>query len=115
MAFKQEEIRRLRGDTKPIPKILKSDDTGLAVNITGYTFVLTVDTQQNPPDAVTQQFQISGSIIDGPAGKVQFQPSLGQADQTPGTYWYDIQITEASGAIVTLLKGKWLIRQDITK
>lgn len=115
MAFKLQEIDRVRGDTKPIPFILTTDDTGLPVDITGYTFLLSVDTQQNPPDAVTQVFQVAGSIIDAPNGKIQFQLTIGQADQTPGTYWYDVQVTEASGAIVTLLKGKWRVRQDITK
>lgn len=115
MAFRIEEVSRVRGDTKPIAKILKNDDTGLATDISGYSFLLSVDTRQNPPDTTTQQFQIAGSITDAVGGKVEFQPSVGQADQVPGVYWYDIQVTNASGDIETLVKGKWKIRQDITK
>lgn len=115
MTFKLQEIDRVRGDTKAIPYILTTDDTGLPVDIAGYSFLLSVDTQQNPPDSATQVFQVAGSIVDAPSGKLQFQLTELQADQTPDVYWYDVQVTEDTGAIVTLLKGKWRVRQDITK
>ena len=103
-----------RGDSDAKGFIIQ-DSAGAAVNITGFIFKLTVDARKNPEDVATQQFSLTGTITDGPNGAVSFTPTTGDTDITPGTYFYDIQQTDLSAAIKTLIKGRVLIEQDISK
>ena len=43
------------------------------------------------------------------------RPSSTNTDQTPGTYWYDVEVTDGSGYITTLGVAKYVITQDISK
>ncbi len=91
------------------------DSNGDAVNIAGYSFTLSVDTKKNPPDASTLQFALAGVITDAAAGAVSFTPSSANTDLAPGLYYYDIQQIDGSAAVKTVIKGRVLIEQDITK
>lgn len=105
-------ICRSRGDTHP--EIFQVKVNGVAVDITGDTFLLTVDPSPTPPDNVNNLFQIAGVLVTPAQGIVSFTPSLLQADQTPGVYFYDIQWTNGS-EVRTILRGQWEVVQDITK
>lgn len=107
-----QDIVRKRGDSFPIQWQVK--ENGVAMNITGAVFRLTVDAQPNPVNATTQKFQVSGIITDAAQGKVEFRPGVSNMDQTPDTYYYDLQMFHNT-YIVTLAKGKFIIEQDITK
>ncbi len=87
---------------------------GLAVNIAGFTFRLTVNTDKNPAPG-TELFTVVGVITDASEGKVGFAPSAVDTDQTPGKYFYDVEQTDGSGAISTIIKGACEIIQDISK
>lgn len=102
-----------RGDTRPFQLTLQQG--GSALDITGFTFLLTVDPSPTPADSVNNLFQLMGTIIDAVNGIVEFQMSTAQADQTPGVYFYDVQYTDGAGDIFTFLKGEWEVLQDITK
>lgn len=106
-------IVRYRGDTAPDQFTIKQD--GVVVNITGCTFALTVNSLKDPVDAVTQLFSLTGLVTGGPAGQVQFSPNATQADQSPGDYFYDVQMTDTTGAKRTVDKGRYRFKQDITK
>lgn len=109
------DICRKRGDTFPFQLNIK-DENGVAIDITGDTFLLTVDPSPAPTGSGNNLFQLTGTIINGPGGVVEFQPSAVQADQTPATYFYDVQQTEAvTSDIRTILYGEWQVVQDITK
>jgi len=103
-----------RGDSTPWTFTIK-DSSGSAVNITGYSFLLTVDPSATPVDDIANLFQLVGTIIDGPNGIVQFQMSTAQSNQTPADYYFDLQQTDGSSNIRTIAKGKFTISQDITK
>lgn len=103
-----------RGDTKPWRYTVK-DSAGAAVDITGYTFLLTVDPSDEPANSDNNLFQLTGTIIDGPAGIVEFGMSAVQADQTPSVYYYDVQMTDGAAKLHTIIKGKFTFKQDITK
>lgn len=103
-----------RGDSDPKGFIIQ-DSSGVAVDITGFSFKLTVNSEKTPTDQVNEQFSITGILTDSINGKVSFAPTAVNTAITPGTYFYDIQQTDGSGAISTLLIGKVLIVQDITK
>lgn len=108
------DLIRRRGDTVAERFTIKESD-GTVLNISGFTFTLTVNTESSPTGTTNQVFNSSGSIADGPNGIVDFPFTAGNADQTPGIYFYDIQMIDGSAAIRTIVKGKLTFKQDITK
>lgn len=107
-------ITRFRGDTVADIFVIKNS-TGAAVDITGCSFKFTLNTLKAPIDALAQVYQLNGTILDAPAGKVSFSPSAVQADRTPGKYYYDVQMTDAGGVITTIVLDSYTYVQDITK
>jgi hypothetical protein len=103
-----------RGDTVPYTLTITSDGT-TAINITGYTFALTVDPSPAPADALNNLFALVGSVTDGPNGIVEFELSAVQSDQSPGVYFYDVQMTDGAGKIRTVASGQYEFLQDVTK
>jgi len=114
MSYQATNITRVRGDTFPFAFRVK-DSNGTVVPITGYTFKLSVDTREEPDDDTTLLFEIDGVITDGDNGLVQFTLSSLQADQTPGTYYYDVEQIDLASKTRTILKGEWIVVQDVTK
>ena len=108
-------ITRKRGDTYADEITVTSETTGQPINITGYTFKMTLDPSKTPVDASNNLYQLTGAIIDAAAGRVEFAPSLLQANQTPGTYYYDVQMIDGAGRIRTIALDKYVYSQDITK
>lgn len=108
------DITRKRGDTYA-EEIVVVDANGAAIDITGYTFRMTVDPSRFPDTAANNLFTISGTITDAASGAVEFAPTALQADQTPGVYWYDVEMTDTLGRIKTIVTGKFVFEQDISK
>jgi len=109
---KTEPILVARGDSPVMPITVKSD--GVVLDVTGYTFTLTVNSSDDPADDTGALFQINGAVVDGPNGRVDFQPSIGDLTQTPDVYNYDIQMV-GGGSTRTILKGQFTIDPDITR
>ena len=109
-----DDITRYRGDTAA-DEITVQTSAGAAVDVAGFTFVMTVSSLENPPDGTSELYNITGTITGAAAGQVEFVPSALQADQKPATYYYDIQMTDAGGRIKTIAKGAYVYTQDITK
>ena len=107
------DITRKRGDTFNESWTVKNKSAVL--DITGFSFKLTVDTNKTPVDESTKVFQVAGDIPVGTDGVVTFTISTDNADITPATYFYDIQMTDTSSKITTLVSGTWNVEQDITK
>lgn len=105
---------RARGDTfRDIFNI--KDSNGNAVDVTGATFLLTVDPEEEPATSSNNLFQLNGTIEDAINGAVSFKPSAVQADQAPDVFFYDLQMTDSNGDIRTIAKGEYEFLQDITK
>lgn len=102
-----------RGDSAARGFAIKTA-AGVAVPIAGFTFRLTVNIEKNPTPG-TELFTVVGVITDATNGKVGFAPTISDTDQEPGTYFYDVEQTDGSGAVDTLIKGKCKIIQDISK
>lgn len=111
-----DDIEWFRGDSYPAEILVQNKITEAAVDLTGYSFKLTVDSKLNPPDASTKLFEVTGDLdADPTSGRVSFTPTPEQTNLTPKTYYYDIQMTDPAGHIRTIAKYKWVIVQDISK
>lgn len=108
------DITRYRGDTAADEVTIKNS-SGVVVDITGFTFIMSVNTLENPPDATSELYSVTGTVTVPAAGQVEFVPSALNADQYPATYYYDIQMLDAALRIKTIAKGKYTYTQDITK
>jgi len=114
MAIIYHSIERYRGDTYANIFQIK-DSNGDPIDITNYTFKMTVNTERYPQDETTQLYQVVGVLVSPLSGTVKFAPNSTQADQDPGTYYFDVQMTDDQGAIQTVAVGKLRFYQDITK
>ena len=105
-----------RGDAPTFNFTFKDKATGALIDITGYTFLLTADPEEDPIDGANNLWQLTGAIIGaGINGKVQFALTSSQTDQLPAVYYYDVQWIDGSGDIRTVIKGPIEFKQDITK
>lgn len=108
------DLTRRRGDSYADEFIIKDRDTGLAIDITGCTFVMTVDPAKEPSDALNNLFTVSGTILDAVNGRVEFAPTATQTDHV-GQFYYDIQMTDGAGRKRTVVLAKYKLTQDISK
>lgn len=109
-----KEICWGRGDSDAKGFVIQ-DSAGAAVDITGFSFKLTVSLDKDPTDQVNEQFSITGVIGVAASGTVSFAPTVVDTAITPGIYFYDIEQTDVAGRIKTVIKGRVKIIQDITK
>ena len=107
-------IFRRRGDTYAEPVTI-TDKNGVPQDINGKAFVLTCSRVENPDDASAQLFQLVGNIVDGDNGQVEFPMTDDQADNL-GEFFFDIEMSDSDGSNRrTVLKGPFVLGQDITK
>jgi hypothetical protein len=105
-----------RGDSTPMSVTITDDAaTPAPIDITGFTYLLTVDPSESPADGTGNLFQLAESNTPGVDGVVVFSPSTTDTDQTPSDYFFDIQQTDAGANLRTVAKGKFTVLQDITK
>jgi len=118
------ELCRRRGDSFADEFTIREPQTeaqalagtpGTPIDITGFSFILTVDPESDPLTSANNLFALTGNITDATGGVVEFAPSTVQSDQTPDVYFYDIQQTDGGAAIRTIAVGPYEITQDITK
>jgi len=112
---KGPELERYRGDSKA-HVFTVTDSDGVAVDITSWTFKMTVDTLFDPPaGGATVLFTVVGSITNAAGGEFEIAPTAVQTDQAPDSYFYDVEAVDAASRIDTLAKNKYTIFQDISK
>jgi len=109
------DICRKRGDTEPVVITVK-DASGTVIDVSGWSFRLAVDPEPDPTGSANNLFLLVGSFVtDGTDGQVTFDPSPAEMDQTPDTYFYDIERIDGAGKVRTIAEGKFIIEQDVTK
>jgi hypothetical protein len=122
-----DQICYVRGDTKAIRITVQVFDENASpqlspLDITGYSFTLTVNTEQDPeggsPGNGSQLLSIAG-VIGSPtsAGVVDFSPAQVDSDALPApeTLYYDIQMIDTALVKRTIAKGEFETIMDITK
>ena len=108
-------LTRKRGDTWPDEITVRDVATLMPMNITNCTFLMTLDPEKAPLTSANNLYQVVGVITDATTGRVDFAPTVLQASQTPKSYYYDIQMTDALGRKLTIALDKYKFEQDITK
>lgn len=107
------QIERKRGDTYADEFTLTDKQTWEPVNLSGCSFLLTVDERPKPTNDLTRRYQLTGDVLPL-EGKVLCAPTPEEADLV-GTFYYDLQMTDATGRIRTVASGPYIYLQDITK
>lgn len=92
-----------------VPKIVVLNASGGAVNLQSHTYVLSVDTLENPENDDTQLFELGGVILDAPTGKLSFPINADQATQPPGVYYYKIQAIDQYFRTYDIQSGRFRI------
>lgn len=108
-------IVMFRGDSYPVPFVVKNKKTKTPIDLAGATAKLTVDRKARPVDETTKVFSVNGVIDPVPTtGRISFTPTPANTAEI-GKYFYDIQLTLPDGSIRTIVKSTFEITQDITK
>jgi len=104
-----------RGDT--FKKTLKfTDENGNPIDITGWTVYFTVKKPAYVPDDSDDSEALKQIIINvasGTSGVCTI--SWENVDISPFEYAYDIQIKKATGEVLTMLYGKFIVEADVTR
>ena len=108
------DITRKRGDNFPFQLTLK-DSGGTAVDITGFTFRMVADPSNAPADDTNNLFDLAGVIVTAEDGIFQFEPTTSDMDVEPGTYFYEVQMIDASSKVRSIVAGTFIVEQDIVK
>lgn len=109
------EISVTRGDTRTIT-VTVTDSDSVIFNLTGYTMKMSVKKNKDDPDS--EAIFTSTATISTPAtGVGVFGLTVANTTQTPGDYWYDVQIATASSTSVytVITPTKFTIGYDITR
>ena len=113
-----------RGDSSAIGFTVL-DSSGAVVDITGNSYRMTVSRIRHPSSteaAGNQVATFTGTIVDGPNGRVAFNPpaaafdalDVGAFDRGVADLWYDVE--ETTGAAVhTFGTGRFQLKQDVSK
>jgi hypothetical protein len=109
-----EPISRYRGDTIP-DEITVVDNAGGPFNLTGCVLTMTVNRRRRPASSLGTLYALTGVLTNATAGVAEFRPAALDADQVPGTYYYDIQLFDTNGRIQTIAAGTYTYTQDLTK
>lgn len=110
----------VRGDVFTFNITYKVD--GVATDITGFTFRLTVREYQNTDtltsltdDSTATISKVVTTHVDAVNGETVIELTAAETTIQPGRYRYDIQFTDTTGAIVTPQLGDFLVISDYTR
>ena len=106
---KRIDILFTRKDSVEFGFTFYDQETGLPLDLTGTTFLLTVNEKDDGTGV--DLFTLAQSNTPGIAGVVKFTPSAANNDQALGNYYYDV---EWSVGPRTLVAGIWSIEAHIS-
>lgn len=115
-----KKLQYYYGDTFDDYVVTWKDNSGVAINLTGYTATMKIKTAAGGSTLLTLDSGVgNGLLIDAPNGKITFFAS--PAKMKSGTlvggqvYYYDLQVSNTGDADVkTLLEGEFWVKAEIT-
>jgi hypothetical protein len=107
-----EDVEVTKGDDW-VPVYTYLDGDGIAVDITGYTFRLSIKESKNSSTPIIGP--ITGTIVNAAQGKFSFAVTSTQTNTLlERVYVYDIQVIDNNGVITTRRKGSLTIGYQVT-
>ena len=109
-------ITHIRGDTRTISVTFTTND-GTPIDISGSSVFMTINATKDPTDdtsaVVLKEVTSHPDPVNG-----YTEITLDHADTnlvTPGKYYYDVQLVQSDGVVVSLDSGRFTIKPDITR
>lgn len=105
-----------QGDNKTYELTVK-DRVDAVVDITGFTIKFTVVKYKGDTTYLIEKTTAQASeilITDGPNGLAQIYLIPADTTNMAGIYWYDVQTTDLSGKIRTVIRNTFTVKVDIT-
>jgi len=104
----------VRGDTAR-SFMLKFTDSGAPMDLTGTSICMQVRPTEEGKLMLELRSPANGiTFIDAAAGEIRID-EIERVTLPAGVYYWDLQITFASGVRATYIKGTWKILNDITR
>lgn len=93
------------------------DNTGTAINLTGYTAAMQLRSEPSDLTAALSLTSPSGGIvITGATGLVAVHATAAQTNTlVAGVYYYDLEITSAAGIVTRLVQGQIIVSPQVTR
>lgn len=108
-----------RGDSRLISVNIFQSDGITPFDLTGCEVWFTVNSNSNntADNDTSAAFQVKTSTFTNPtSGNAQLQiTNTMTQDVNPGTYYYDVQVKDASGNITSLGQNQFLVIADVTR
>ncbi len=105
------DLKRTRGDTHPVVRVVKSSETKATVDISTWTILISVSTKPFPADAASLVFSVTANITDGPNGEYQWAPTDAMADNI-GRMFFGVLATKPTeketleAGLYTVIEGR---------
>lgn len=103
-----------QGDDETLA-ITRQDADGNAIDISGYTYWLTVKADINDSDADAEVQKQVTTHVDAANGRTDITLTASDTEPLAGNYHYDIQEKTNAGNINTLMHGTLTVREDVTE
>lgn len=99
------------------PVLTWKDETGTAVNVTGYTARMQIRKTAEASAFLLECTTENGRIaLGGAAGTITFSVSAADTAALPsGTFRYDLELISGGGIVTKLLKGDVVVAQEVTR
>lgn len=91
-----------------------TDKSGNDIDITGWTFVLTLKEQRSDDDAEAIYQDTVTSHTNATAGETELEIPKSETETLFGDYWYDIKFKNNAGEVDSVLAGVFRIEDSIT-
>jgi hypothetical protein len=106
----------IRGDTRSFPVTFYDSDGVTPLSLVGGTVKFTVNATEEPSDNSAAVIQKTITVHTSPLnGQTTIALSSSDTNITPGEYYYDVQLTDASGNVLSKKKDILTVISDITR
>jgi hypothetical protein len=105
-----------RGDTRNIDVTFYQSDGVTPYDITGGTVFFTVNSSSAPADDLAAAISKNVTSHTEPtSGRSRIALTPSDTNITPGTYYYDVQLKDANGNILSSKQDKFVVLADVTR